>query len=127
MKYDHRLFWSGNIRIKLRRGQGAIPLTRTDDNFTPQEVEQKTAELAYFLRQNSFLYLFDLSRVKTQPTDKQTVGSYLRSAAGMVTIRNNQVYHLQAASAPKWQACMVLAYGFPILLGRNGRFQLQKN
>ncbi|KAF7117208.1 hypothetical protein RHSIM_RhsimPtG0003100 (chloroplast) [Rhododendron simsii] len=32
------------------RGQVAIPLTRTDDNFTPREVEQKAAELAYFLR-----------------------------------------------------------------------------
>nr|YP_009650376.1 photosystem I assembly protein ycf4 [Vaccinium oldhamii]QCF39506.1 photosystem I assembly protein ycf4 [Vaccinium oldhamii]WRO38764.1 photosystem I assembly protein Ycf4 [Vaccinium vitis-idaea var. minus]BCA89843.1 photosystem I assembly protein ycf4 [Vaccinium bracteatum]BCA90001.1 photosystem I assembly protein ycf4 [Vaccinium vitis-idaea] len=32
------------------RGQVAIPLTRTDENFTPREVEQKAAELAYFLR-----------------------------------------------------------------------------
>nr|WRY69665.1 photosystem I assembly protein Ycf4 [Phyllanthus fluitans] len=32
------------------RGQGAVPLTRTDENLTPQEVEQKAAELAYFLR-----------------------------------------------------------------------------
>ncbi|KAL9989997.1 putative photosystem I Ycf4, assembly [Helianthus debilis subsp. tardiflorus] len=32
------------------RGQGAIPLTRTDENFTPREMEQKAAELAYFLR-----------------------------------------------------------------------------
>nr|YP_010973443.1 photosystem I assembly protein Ycf4 [Ilex jingxiensis]WNR55160.1 photosystem I assembly protein Ycf4 [Ilex jingxiensis] len=32
------------------RGQGAIPLTRTDENFTPREIEQKAAELAYFLR-----------------------------------------------------------------------------
>nr|QBC71365.1 photosystem I assembly protein Ycf4 [Anacampseros filamentosa] len=32
------------------RGQGAIPLTRTDDNLTPREIEQKAAELAYFLR-----------------------------------------------------------------------------
>ncbi|KAI3825306.1 hypothetical protein L1987_06788 [Smallanthus sonchifolius] len=31
-------------------GQGAIPLTRTDENFTPREMEQKAAELAYFLR-----------------------------------------------------------------------------
>ncbi|KAJ0614568.1 putative photosystem I Ycf4, assembly [Helianthus annuus] len=31
------------------RGQGAIPLTRTDENFTPREMEQKAAELAYFL------------------------------------------------------------------------------
>nr|YP_009389686.1 photosystem I assembly protein Ycf4 [Silene wilfordii]ANG08114.1 photosystem I assembly protein Ycf4 [Silene wilfordii] len=32
------------------RGQGAIPLTRTDENWTPREIEQKAAELAYFLR-----------------------------------------------------------------------------
>ena len=33
------------------RGQGIIPLTRTDDKFfTPREIEQKAAELAYFLR-----------------------------------------------------------------------------
>nr|YP_009000108.1 photosystem I assembly protein ycf4 [Silene chalcedonica]ABY85452.1 ycf4 protein [Silene chalcedonica]AGZ18098.1 photosystem I assembly protein ycf4 [Silene chalcedonica] len=32
------------------RGQGAIPLTRTDENLTPREIEQKAAELAYFLR-----------------------------------------------------------------------------
>ena len=32
------------------RGQVAIPLTRTDENFTPREIEQKAAELAYFLR-----------------------------------------------------------------------------
>ena len=32
------------------RGHGAIPLTRTDENLTPQEIEQKAAELAYFLR-----------------------------------------------------------------------------
>lgn len=32
------------------RGQGAIPLTRTDENLTPRELEQKAAELAYFLR-----------------------------------------------------------------------------
>nr|YP_009433810.1 photosystem I assembly protein Ycf4 [Hypolytrum nemorum]ANP26024.1 photosystem I assembly protein Ycf4 [Hypolytrum nemorum] len=33
------------------RGQGPIPLTRTDNNFlTPREIEQKAAELAYFLR-----------------------------------------------------------------------------
>nr|YP_010556424.1 photosystem I assembly protein Ycf4 [Phytolacca latbenia]UYS91050.1 photosystem I assembly protein Ycf4 [Phytolacca latbenia] len=31
------------------RGQGAIPLTRTDENLTPREIEQKAAELAYFL------------------------------------------------------------------------------
>ena len=32
------------------RGQGAIPLIRTDENLTPRELEQKAAELAYFLR-----------------------------------------------------------------------------
>ncbi|KAL2223582.1 UNVERIFIED_CONTAM: Cytochrome f [Sesamum indicum] len=31
------------------RGRGAIPLTRTD--LTPREIEQKAAELAYFLRE----------------------------------------------------------------------------
>nr|WRP99160.1 photosystem I assembly protein Ycf4 [Amorphophallus muelleri] len=30
--------------------QGTIPLTRTDENLTPREIEQKAAELAYFLR-----------------------------------------------------------------------------
>ncbi|XP_021733089.1 uncharacterized protein LOC110699895 [Chenopodium quinoa] len=59
-------FMGGNIqsiRIELKegiytrrvlyleiRGQGAIPLTRTDENLTPREMEQKAAELAYFLR-----------------------------------------------------------------------------
>nr|YP_010873763.1 photosystem I assembly protein Ycf4 [Justicia patentiflora]WGV35069.1 photosystem I assembly protein Ycf4 [Justicia patentiflora] len=32
------------------RGRGAIPLTRTDENLTPREIEQKAAQLAYFLR-----------------------------------------------------------------------------
>nr|ATL61607.1 photosystem I assembly protein Ycf4 [Argostemma yappii] len=32
------------------RGQGVIPLTLTDDNLIPREIEQKAAELAYFLR-----------------------------------------------------------------------------
>ncbi|TYJ27488.1 hypothetical protein E1A91_A07G190700v1, partial [Gossypium mustelinum] len=32
------------------RDQGAVPLTRTDENLTPREIEQKAAELAYFLR-----------------------------------------------------------------------------
>nr|YP_010318323.1 photosystem I assembly protein Ycf4 [Setchellanthus caeruleus]ULC82815.1 photosystem I assembly protein Ycf4 [Setchellanthus caeruleus] len=31
------------------RGQGAIPLTRTDENLTTREIEQKASELAYFL------------------------------------------------------------------------------
>lgn len=32
------------------KGQGAVPLIRPDQNFTPREIEQKAAELAYFLR-----------------------------------------------------------------------------
>nr|WOC91878.1 photosystem I assembly protein Ycf4 [Utricularia olivacea] len=32
------------------RGRDAIPLTRTDENLTTREIEQKAAELAYFLR-----------------------------------------------------------------------------
>nr|ANS11029.1 photosystem I assembly protein Ycf4 [Euphronia guianensis] len=32
------------------KGQGTIPLTRTDENLTPLEIEQKAAELGYFLR-----------------------------------------------------------------------------
>nr|YP_010136173.1 photosystem I assembly protein Ycf4 [Nymphaea rudgeana]QWM95861.1 photosystem I assembly protein Ycf4 [Nymphaea rudgeana]UPX03791.1 photosystem I assembly protein Ycf4 [Nymphaea rudgeana] len=31
-------------------GRGDIPLTRTDENLTPREIEQKAAESAYFLR-----------------------------------------------------------------------------
>nr|UDP58426.1 photosystem I assembly protein Ycf4 [Kielmeyera appariciana]UDP58512.1 photosystem I assembly protein Ycf4 [Kielmeyera coriacea] len=31
------------------KGQGAIPLNRTNENLTPREIEQKAAELAYFL------------------------------------------------------------------------------
>nr|YP_009861903.1 photosystem I assembly protein Ycf4 [Garcinia pedunculata]YP_010587148.1 photosystem I assembly protein Ycf4 [Garcinia xanthochymus]QKD75920.1 photosystem I assembly protein Ycf4 [Garcinia pedunculata]UZZ46104.1 photosystem I assembly protein Ycf4 [Garcinia xanthochymus] len=31
------------------RGRGSIPLTRTNENLTPREIEQKAAELAYFL------------------------------------------------------------------------------
>jgi hypothetical protein len=31
------------------RGQGAFPLTRTNENLTPREMEKKAAELAYFL------------------------------------------------------------------------------
>nr|YP_010628320.1 photosystem I assembly protein Ycf4 [Begonia convolvulacea]WBN95296.1 photosystem I assembly protein Ycf4 [Begonia convolvulacea] len=42
--YAHRVLY---IEI---RGQGAIPLTRNEKNLTPQEIEQKAAELAYFLR-----------------------------------------------------------------------------
>jgi len=32
------------------RGHESITLTRTDENLTPREIEQKAAELAYFLR-----------------------------------------------------------------------------
>nr|YP_009662823.1 photosystem I assembly protein ycf4 [Amphilophium steyermarkii]AYH51985.1 photosystem I assembly protein Ycf4 [Amphilophium blanchetii]AYH52014.1 photosystem I assembly protein Ycf4 [Amphilophium steyermarkii]QCU48345.1 photosystem I assembly protein ycf4 [Amphilophium steyermarkii] len=32
------------------RGRGVLLLTRTDENLTPREIEQKAAELAYFLR-----------------------------------------------------------------------------
>nr|YP_010567388.1 photosystem I assembly protein Ycf4 [Plicosepalus curviflorus]UZC33616.1 photosystem I assembly protein Ycf4 [Plicosepalus curviflorus] len=32
------------------RGQGSIPLIHIDENLTPREIEQKVAELAYFLR-----------------------------------------------------------------------------
>nr|YP_010558843.1 photosystem I assembly protein Ycf4 [Euphorbia scheffleri]UED20200.1 photosystem I assembly protein Ycf4 [Euphorbia scheffleri] len=32
------------------RSRGPVPLTRTDENLTPREIEQKVAELAYFLR-----------------------------------------------------------------------------
>nr|YP_009772180.1 photosystem I assembly protein Ycf4 [Zornia diphylla]QIT03048.1 photosystem I assembly protein Ycf4 [Zornia diphylla] len=31
-------------------GQGAIPLTRIDNNLTSREIEEKAADLAYFLR-----------------------------------------------------------------------------
>nr|YP_010630364.1 photosystem I assembly protein Ycf4 [Hillebrandia sandwicensis]WBN97428.1 photosystem I assembly protein Ycf4 [Hillebrandia sandwicensis] len=42
--YAHRILY---MEI---RGQGAIPLTRNETNLTPQEIEKKAAELAYFLR-----------------------------------------------------------------------------
>ena len=32
------------------RGQKAIPLTHSNENLTPREMEQKATELAYFLR-----------------------------------------------------------------------------
>ena len=32
------------------RGHDTIPLTCIDENLTPQEIEQKAAKLAYFLR-----------------------------------------------------------------------------
>jgi Ycf4. len=58
------IFFTQSIRIQVKeglfprrilymeiRGQGAIPLTRTDEKFfTPREIEQKAAELAYLLR-----------------------------------------------------------------------------
>ena len=37
-----------SIRVELK-GKGTIPLTHTDENLTPHEMEQKAAELAYFL------------------------------------------------------------------------------
>ncbi|KAL6838940.1 hypothetical protein ACP4OV_031258 [Aristida adscensionis] len=43
-------FYPRRILYMEIRGQGVIPLTRTDDKFfTPREIEQKAAELAYFL------------------------------------------------------------------------------
>nr|DBA44677.1 TPA_asm: photosystem I assembly protein Ycf4 [Batis maritima] len=42
--YAHRV-----LSMEIR-GQGAIPLTRTDENLTTGEIEKKAAELAYFLR-----------------------------------------------------------------------------
>ena len=32
------------------KGHGDIPFTRTYENLTPREIEQKATELAYFLR-----------------------------------------------------------------------------
>nr|YP_010420203.1 photosystem I assembly protein Ycf4 [Nanocnide lobata]USG53671.1 photosystem I assembly protein Ycf4 [Nanocnide lobata]USG53754.1 photosystem I assembly protein Ycf4 [Nanocnide lobata] len=43
-------FFSRPILYIEIRGQGSIPLTRIDHNFTLREIEQKAAELAYFLR-----------------------------------------------------------------------------
>ncbi|KAF6149241.1 hypothetical protein GIB67_026097 [Kingdonia uniflora] len=42
-------FFSRRVLYMEIRSQGAIPLTRTDENLTPQEIEQKAVELAYFL------------------------------------------------------------------------------
>ncbi|KAK4721724.1 hypothetical protein R3W88_011957 [Solanum pinnatisectum] len=42
-----------SVRIEVKEGiyaRWSIPLTRTDENLTPREIEQKAAELAYFLR-----------------------------------------------------------------------------
>uniref|UniRef100_A0A7N0TJ00 Photosystem I assembly protein Ycf4 n=1 Tax=Kalanchoe fedtschenkoi TaxID=63787 RepID=A0A7N0TJ00_KALFE len=41
---------AGRVLYMEIRGQVDIPLTRTDENLTPREIEQKAAELAYFLR-----------------------------------------------------------------------------
>ncbi|TYG74138.1 hypothetical protein ES288_D04G159000v1 [Gossypium darwinii] len=42
--YTHHVLY-----MKIR-GQRDVPLTRTDENLTPHKIEQKAAELAYFLR-----------------------------------------------------------------------------
>uniref|UniRef100_A0A8S0Y791 Photosystem I assembly protein Ycf4 n=1 Tax=Spirodela intermedia TaxID=51605 RepID=A0A8S0Y791_SPIIN len=42
-----------SIRVEVKEGlytRRTIPLTRADENSTPREIEQKAAELAYFLR-----------------------------------------------------------------------------
>nr|YP_010418798.1 photosystem I assembly protein Ycf4 [Dendrocnide sinuata]USG51821.1 photosystem I assembly protein Ycf4 [Dendrocnide sinuata] len=44
------VFFSRPILYIEIRGQGSIPLTRIDENLTLREIEQKAAELAYFLR-----------------------------------------------------------------------------
>jgi len=44
------VFFSRPILYIEIRGQGRIPLTRIDENFSLREIEQKAAELAYFLR-----------------------------------------------------------------------------
>nr|YP_010868862.1 photosystem I assembly protein Ycf4 [Vanilla somae]WGU45584.1 photosystem I assembly protein Ycf4 [Vanilla somae] len=48
MEMREGLFPRRVLSMKIR-GQGTIPLIRTDDNLTPLEIEQKVAELAYFL------------------------------------------------------------------------------
>ena len=42
-------FYARRVLYMEIRGQGVIPLTRTDENLTPRAIEQKTSELAYFL------------------------------------------------------------------------------
>ncbi|KAG4109509.1 hypothetical protein ERO13_1Z050266v2, partial [Gossypium hirsutum] len=42
--------YARRILYREIRGQGAVPLTRTNENLTSREIEQKPAELAYFLR-----------------------------------------------------------------------------
>ena len=47
---DNSGFYSRRVLYMEVRGQGSIPLTRTDDQFlTPREIEQKAVKLAYFL------------------------------------------------------------------------------
>nr|ATL59571.1 photosystem I assembly protein Ycf4 [Trailliaedoxa gracilis] len=43
-------FFARRVLYMEIRGQGTIPLTSTNENLTPREIEQKAAELAYFLR-----------------------------------------------------------------------------
>jgi hypothetical protein len=43
-------FYARRVLYMEIRGQGVIPLTRTDENLTPRAIEQKASELAYFLR-----------------------------------------------------------------------------
>nr|QBE88714.1 photosystem I assembly protein ycf4 [Hypertelis spergulacea] len=42
--------WTHRVLYLEMRGQSAIPLSRTDENLTLREMEQKAAELASFLR-----------------------------------------------------------------------------
>ncbi|KAJ8447507.1 LOW QUALITY PROTEIN: hypothetical protein Cgig2_019501 [Carnegiea gigantea] len=49
MELQEGIYTCSVLYLKIR-GQGALFLTRTDENLTPQEIEQKAAELAYFLR-----------------------------------------------------------------------------
>jgi hypothetical protein len=48
MEVKEGLYFRRVLYMEIR-GQGVIPLTRTDENWTPQEMERKAAELAYFL------------------------------------------------------------------------------
>nr|YP_010420708.1 photosystem I assembly protein Ycf4 [Urera glabra]USG54427.1 photosystem I assembly protein Ycf4 [Urera glabra] len=49
MEVKEGIFSRPILYIEIR-GQGSIPLTRIDENLTLREIEQKAAELAYFLR-----------------------------------------------------------------------------
>ncbi|KAL9346255.1 hypothetical protein Peur_061108 [Populus x canadensis] len=42
-------FYARRVLYIESRGQGAISLTHTNENLTSREIEQKAAELAYFL------------------------------------------------------------------------------